>query len=378
MISFKQIEELMKAQNENAPLVSLYLGANGNNYIKRDSELVVKDLIKEKDKELEALTPDKEKRASLERDFEKIRQFIKNDFDWKGKKGLALFSSSASQFWQVYPLPRPVKNTLVIDRTPYIRPLIALFDEYRRLGIVLVDKIKARIFEVFLGEIEEHTEIIDEIPRKGKAGGYKGYEEHRIQRHLTEEVHRHFKRVNDALMDFFKLYHFDSLVLGGHRSDFSEFESELHPSLKERITGRLELDLHASRETVLEKAMSVEQAVHKEYSEKLVKRLSELTGERMAVTGILATLTVHRRGQIHNLVVSNNYQVPGAKCSSCGYLDQESRECPVCKKPLHQIPDLVDDLIESVVSQGGKVEYVWDNQQMKQLGGVGAILRFKM
>lgn len=376
MISFNQIEELMKARSDKAPLVSLYLGANGHTYVKKDYEIVVKGLLKEKDKELE--NQEKEKKASLEKDFEKIRQFIKYEFDWKGKKGLALFSCSASQLWQVYPLPQPVKNTLIIDQTPYIRPLIALFDEYRRLCIVLVDKSKARIFEVFLGEITEHTEIVDETPRKAKTGGWKGNEEGRIQRHLTEEVHRHFKRVTDALMDSFKLYHFDNLVLGGHRPDFSEFESELHPSLKDRIIGRLELDLHTSQETVLEKAMSIEQAAHKENSEKLVKRLSELTGERMAVTGILATLTVHRRGQIHQLVVSNNYQVPGAKCSSCGYLDQENRDCPVCKKPLGQIPDLVDDLIESVVSQGGKVEYVCNNEQMKQLGGVGAILRFKI
>jgi peptide chain release factor subunit 1 len=241
-----------------------------------------------------------------------------------------------------------------------------------------VDKSKARIFEVFLGEIAEHTEIEDEIPRKAKTGGWKGNEEGRNQRHLTEEVHRHFKRVADALMDSFKLYHFDSLILGGHRPDFSEFESELHPFLKDKIIGRLELDLHASQEAVLEKAMHLEQMVHKENSGKLVKRLTELTGERMAVTGILATLTVHRRGQIHQLVVNNNYQVSGAKCSSCGYLDQEIKDCPICKKPLGQIPDLVDDLIESVISQGGKVEYVWNNDQMKQLGGVGAILRFKL
>jgi hypothetical protein len=91
MISFNQIEQLMKTHNQKVPLVSLYLGANGNTYAKKDYEIVVKDLIKEKEKELTSLNQEKEKKASIEKDFEKIRQFIKYEFDWKGKKGLALF-----------------------------------------------------------------------------------------------------------------------------------------------------------------------------------------------------------------------------------------------------------------------------------------------
>ncbi|MBI1882879.1 MAG: hypothetical protein HYS08_01545 [Chlamydiae bacterium] len=377
MISFRQIEELINMKTDSLPLVSFYLGMEGSRYSKKNCENALKDLMKEREKDIQNFEKNKNHKLSLEKDFEKIRQYVKNELDWKGKKGVAIFSSSSMNFWQVYFLPSSVKNTLVIDHTPYIRPLIALFDEYRRFCMVLVDKSKARIFEVFLGEIEEHTEFTDALPRKAKAGGWKGYEENRIQRHLTEEVRKHFKKVADSLTDLFKLHHFDWLILGGHRAEFPEFEKELRPFLEDRIVARLEMDLRASQENILEKALKVEKEISKEHGETSVKNLLELTGERQAVTGVLGTLTAFRRGQVHSLVVSRDYQVPGMRCLKCGYLDQEHKNCPQCKEPLQAIPDLVDDLVEAAVTQGCKVEYVSGNGRDRQWGGIGAILRFK-
>lgn len=377
MISFAQIEELMKIQNHSSPVISLYLGANDHQYSKHDCEVVVKDLMKEKETAVASLQ-DKEHRASAEKDFEKIRHYIRNEFDWKGKKGLALFASSGSGLWQIYSLPRPVKNILIVNHTPYIRPLVALLDEYPRFCVVLVDKAKARVFEVFLGEINEHSEIIDELPRKTKAGGWKGNEEGRIQRHMNEEVHKHFKKVGDAVMDLFKTYRFDSLILAGHRPDFSAFENDLHPYLKEKVLACIEMDLHAAKENVLEKATEVERQSRKEKEEKLVKRLHDLSAERMAVIGIAPTLTAHQQGQIHSLVVGKDYQVAGAKCLSCGFLAHRAHDCPSCLQPLEAIPDVVDDLIESVLSQGAKIEYVSEREHIHPLGGIAAILRYKV
>ncbi|MBI1871570.1 MAG: hypothetical protein HYS07_10300 [Chlamydiae bacterium] len=379
MISFRQIEELIEMKQGTEPIVNLYLGGEGNRYSKKDYENTVKDLFKEREKEIEAFSKDKAHKVSLEKDSERIRQYVKEELDWKGKKGLAIFSCFGKDFWQVYSLPRKVKNLLVVDRTAYIRPLMNLFDEYRRFCTVLVDKTKARTFEIFLGEIEEHTQIVDQFSKKERVGGWKGYGDNKIERHLTEEIHRHFKKASEALMDLFKQYHFDWMILGGHHSDFSEFEKALHPFLKERMIGHLETDLHISKEEVLEKSLVIEHDVLKRQGEDLLKRLNELSGEKMAVSGVLGTLAAFRRGQIHSLVVSKEYLVPGMKCLKCHYLDRDNKECPLCKEPLHPIPDLIDDLIEAVVGQGCKVEYVWDkNGRAKEWGGVGAILRFKV
>ena len=52
------------------------------------------------------------------------------------------------------------------ENAPYLRPLIAALDEYARYGVVLMDKEKARFFTVYMGEIQEHEAVFDEVPRR--------------------------------------------------------------------------------------------------------------------------------------------------------------------------------------------------------------------
>jgi len=41
---------------------------------------------------------------------------------------------------------------------PYVFPLEYVLDEYERSGVVFVDQVKWRLYEVFLGEIEEYAQ----------------------------------------------------------------------------------------------------------------------------------------------------------------------------------------------------------------------------
>ncbi len=375
MINFQEVEALINLQSSQETLLSLYIGVTSNDYNRHDCEIILKSLIKEKQKDLERLN--KEERRSVENDFEKMQSFLKNEFDWRGKKGLAIFASAAANFWQIYALPQQVGNILILDRSAYLRPLLGLFDEYRRLGVVLIDKSKARIFEVFLGEIEEHAEVEGGVSRRVKVGGWKGVEESRIQRHQNEELHRHYKRVSDVLKESFDAHHCEELVVGGHQNEFSEFEQELHSSLKDKIIGHFESDLHVTPEDVLKTVLTLQQEKHSIKEDVLLNQLLEMTGQRMAVTGILGTLTAFRKGQIHSLVVGKEYSISGKKCSKCGYLDQKEKECPICQIPLNNIPDLIDDLIETTMDGGCKVEYILGNGRMHEWGGVGAFLRYK-
>jgi hypothetical protein len=51
----------------------------------------------------------------------------------------------------------------------------------------LVDRTRARIFEIFMGEIEEQTEILDNVPSKIREAGWYGLSERRIERHADSK-----------------------------------------------------------------------------------------------------------------------------------------------------------------------------------------------
>lgn len=97
----------------------------------------------------------------------------------------------------------------------YTRPLSLVLDEFDRYCVLVVDSRKARIFSLFLGVMEEYTDIFveDEVPNRvrvnlsmtgSSAGIYGGIGDERIQRHIEDHVHRHIKNVTDKAFEFFK------------------------------------------------------------------------------------------------------------------------------------------------------------------------------
>src|SRR5712672_3434848 len=68
-------------------------------------------------------------------------------------------TSLTGDFFRVCELAVNVHNILSWRDKPYVRPLLELIDEHERYGVVLTDREHARLFSIFLGELEEHQEV---------------------------------------------------------------------------------------------------------------------------------------------------------------------------------------------------------------------------
>jgi peptide chain release factor subunit 1 len=381
MISSADIEKLLNFKGETYKTSSFYLNVDGSKYTPKDYETITKNLIKERRLELEAEHLPHTVMKSLEEDFEKIEHFVVEEFKRNNTRGLAIFSCSGKDFWQVYQLPRPVKNVLVIGNDPYIRPLTVLLDEYHRYCLVLVSRDKARIFEVYLGEILEHFKVFDEeVPGKVRIAGWYGLEEKRIERHIEYHVYRHLKQVADRVFDFFKEKRFDYLVIGGRSDILPEFERCLHSFLIKRLVARLDLDVETPINEIKTQILQIEKDVEQKQEVQLVTRLmEEVATGGFGVSGLQDTLKALYVGNIHTLLVEEDFSAPGLECRTCGLLTTvEEKSCPICQGPLEEVPDVVDEAIEEVYRQRGEVEHISNNPILRQLGRIGALLRFKM
>jgi len=65
-----------------------------------------------------------DQKAALEHDLMRIYVFVEHEFERGGRRGLAIFSCSGRDFWQVYPLPQPVRDRIEVGNHPYVRPLL--------------------------------------------------------------------------------------------------------------------------------------------------------------------------------------------------------------------------------------------------------------
>jgi len=371
MITANQIWKLRGLRSKNHLVSSLYLRLWPDFRIFRTK---AKDLISDKIGNLGDL-PEEEKRL-VERDLEKLQEFV-GAFQEGGYQGLALFSCAAEGMWEVFPLPQPVRDVIVIDFSAYIRPLVRSLDHYRRVCTLLIDQTEARLFEIFMGKIEEQSEIFTEVPSRVREGGWHGLSEKRMERHVDQHLQDHLEKVADQTFLHFRERDFDWLFLGGQDEILSKMENTLHSYLRQRLKRTFRLDMDASPKTVLARALDMEREVKTEEDKALVFRLkNSLRSGGLGVIGINETLSSLYEKSVHMLLAEEGFSREGVICSKCGFMGLGDGSCPICRGKMTPVPDIVDEAVAAAIDQNAEVFHVTPGCGLADLGSIGAFLRY--
>jgi len=376
----EQLEELQQFDSQGLPVTSLYLDVDGRRWGRKECAIRLKNLIQEEQVRLAEQELDRPARESVGQDWDRLQQWVHDRFDRRGAKGLVVFSCAARQWWQEYRLPEPVRSRLVVDRRPYTRPLKAILDEHHRYGVVLVDRSRARLFQLYLGEIEERSEVFSEVPQLVSGSGQRfARDERQIERHVEEHVRRHLKHVAEVAFDLYQRGRFWHLILGGPKELLAQLERTLHHSLQRIIVGRIPLDPGASVKEVQEASLAVDQAYVQQEQAQLAQRIKEeAAAGRLGVVGLAPTLEALNMGAVHTLAVTREYVAPGVQCSACGFLGTEETECPRCGgRAVETREDVVAEALNEAAEQGCSIARLATPEELQPVGHVGALLRFR-
>jgi peptide chain release factor subunit 1 len=372
------LRKLADWPTDGRPVTSLYLDVDGRRRPRRaDLERQADTLLRRA--RAGAVRLDRDAHRSICRDAQRIRDFLGEDFDRKGTRGLAVFSCAGGGLWQEQPLSRPVRDRASVRPHPYLLPLEAMVERAETVCTALVDREKARILVSTLGQIEEASSILDEVPGRHDQGGWA---QARHQRHIEDHVLRHLKRVAEALLRLHQRRGFHHLVLAGADEVLGELERELHDYVGRSVVDRTSLPMGASVTEVLGHTLEVEERLEREREEETVRRL--IAGARgpngRVVVGLDPTLECLHAARVETLVVAVDLAAEGARCPSCGYLAAEGVRCPMCGAATEPEPDLVEESVEAALRRGSRVETVPAEVQgadeLKAVGGIGALLRF--
>jgi peptide chain release factor subunit 1 len=356
------------------PVTTLYLDTDGRRYPRRAAYLTrAEDLLRSVRSRAEGLDPSGFDSAC--RDAARIRTFLRDEFDRRGARGLAVFSSSLASLWRAVPLPQPVRDRASLGPRPNVVPLEALVELAETSCVAIVDREKARILVTTLGEVREVTDILDEVPGQHDQGGWA---QRRLQRHIEEHVQRHLKKVADALLRLHQRRRFDHLLLAGPDEVVGELQRNLHDYVRRTVAGRLPVAMSASPAEVLERVMGFELELERRRERKAVERLvgEAEGGTGRAVGGLAETVDALERGRVETLVVSSELRAGGVRCPSCGHVAVEGERCSACGSATERAPDLVEEAVEMALRQRCRVETVGDGAGLARLGGIGALLRF--
>jgi peptide subunit release factor 1 (eRF1) len=372
----ERIAALSRFHSDAFLTTSVFLDTDKSRRTRKEIFLDLKNLLNKARAEIAALDASKEKKASLEKDLAAVESYGNLNL-MTDAAGLAVYSCAGAGFWDVFDLNEAPRNQIVFDLNPYIRPVNRILEGFRRFLVLILDRREARWYEMFMGRIAPLASVSSEIPKKVKSG-LEGQETKRMERHFEALVHGHFKRSAQVTFDILKKNGFDGLWIGCADGIYRDFETLLHPSVKERIKGRLKAKPSDPLDKVLKEGAGLEQRIRTETEDILLKNLiGEIEKGGRARSGLHDCLDSLNKSEVQTLVVTRNFAVPGKFCPRCRLLYTQELRCPSCERKTETRPDIVDEAIESALHRHCEVKYVTAPSGLDHYGKIGALLRYK-
>ena len=281
------------------------------------------------------------------------------------ENGLAVFAGNVSQvegqddlqLWAIEP-PLPLKIRLYrCDKEFVLEPLHDQLSVTEIFGLVVMDRKEATIGVLEGKRIELIQKMTSGIPSKVRAGGQSSQRFHRITEGLTKDF---YKRIADEIKEaFFQNPKLKGILIGGPIPTKDEFiDGEfLTSQLQEKIIGKIDLgdtDESGLKELVLKSQdiLASQEIIHEK---KLLEKFFETLGEKK-------DFVVYKEDEIR-------------KALQYGAVDILLLTKEYDKDKANELKSLAENI-------GSTVEIIstetTEGEQFENLGGIGALLRFKI
>jgi peptide chain release factor subunit 1 len=278
---------------------------------------------------------------------------------------------------EVVRLPRAVRDRILVDATPWARPMLAVLDEHRRCLAAVVDRESAHAWELYLGKIRDRGSLL--TGRQQRAARPGPVHSKRDANRAEELERRYFREVADALDRLLEAEPDAVLILGGHEDELALMRELLARAAQQRLAGTFSVDHTAATAAAVHEQA---QAVLDRYElDEQRRRVEEVIGLAAAgghgAVGLEECLWAGSAAAVETLFVQEGVARPGVVCDRSRWLALEGEQCPVCGDPLRRTPDVIDELGEAVVDEGGSVSTVRVETQLGELL-TACTLRFEL
>jgi hypothetical protein len=373
----EQIRQLAEFKDDKSCAVSFYFQpSTPRNKAHKEDAILIKDLAREAMRAIES----KDKKDCARADIDRIVR-LSAELRSNGTHAKAVFASAANNIWHEYELPATLAGTqLFVDRYFHLKPLAHLLGASPLLGVVLVDRHRARIFDLRLGELTEREDLIHPAPRRGRSDGFAGYDGGHAQRRVEDEARQHFKNVAGILKDLIEKGVFEKWILACQDAHRPLFEPQLHPYVSQTLIGRFHADLaHATRDEIRTHAQQILDQWQSDRRRELVSQvLSQARSHARGVTGLRRVLRSLELGEVQTLLLGESLQGHAVECAACGHIDAHLVSyCPVCGRATQEIVDVGEAILPWIVRRDIETFYVKDDPEFDKVGNIAALLRFR-
>jgi peptide chain release factor subunit 1 len=288
-----------------------------------------------------------------------------------------VFCSTRDGLFEVVQLTRPVEPSVVIERTPYVAPMISGAQD-RSWCVALVTRRDGRLLTGTPGRLRELRDVEDNVHGQHSQGGWS---QARYERSYENEADHHLRRVADLLHRRWRVRRYDRLAIGGPVEIVSRLEGFLHDDIRGLLSDRrLDVDISSATDDQIQRA--VEELVEEDERGREREALDRMaegvgTGGRGAggAENVIAALNERR---VEMLLLEQGFDRRGGRCPVDGLLSLEERgPCPAGDgAELEPVEHLREAAIEAALGQDAEVIVVTRYADLGPFEGIGAVLRF--
>ena len=355
------------------PVISLYLNAEADQHGQTNFGPFVRKEIGEQAKTFPKGSAERE---SFEQDAERINTFLEKEVAPQAN-GLALFACEAADLFEAAQLGAPIPNNrLFVYEQPHLYPLARLMDQYPRYVALVANSNTARLFVFGRGKALNAEEVKGVKVNRVKVGGWS---QMRYQRRLANNHLQHAKEVVDTLARLVEEEQAAHVIMAGETSILPVMREQMSGELAAKVIDVLKLDVNAPEQEILAYTTeAVQEHDAQTDAEKVGQMFEQCRAGGLAVNGVAETLTALFNGQADELLID----------AAPANLRFDERRIRAAVKPYDEDaaasldfgdPRVVaDELVRRAQATDAGISFVEDSSLLEEVGGAGALLRYRM
>lgn len=375
------LERLAAFEPTGLPVISLYLNAQANENGRADFDRFIRKEFSQRARTYAANSPERE---SFDRDVEKINEYLANELRPESN-GVAVFAcAGAGDFFEAAQFAAPVEHhRLYIYNQPHLYPLARLADQFPRYAVLVADTNRARLFVFGRGKTLKTTHVENVKTRRSQVGGWS---QMRYQRHLENYHQQHAKEVAEALERTLREDNIGHVIIAGDEVIIPLLREQFPKAVADKVVDALSLPIDAPEHEILEaSAEAMREHDAETDAEKVARLLDDYRAGGLAVVGSQDTLEALSMGQVEELIITARQQhIEGDREDVAILSDSEVVE-PVVSGIDGAVANIdadslivADDLVTRAQQTSARITFVEDPALLAEVGGVGAILRYRL
>ena len=245
---------------------------------------------------------------SLSADVKRIGEWL--DAVDEAAQGIVVVACAAKGVFEPFALGVPVENDLLTGPLPSLRTLMRVADDHGLYAVILADQQEVRLTMIQQGVTRRRATMIgSDWPRHQQQGGWS---QKRYQNAAQQRVANFAKEVSEEIRARLDRARVRQVVLAAGDPIASALEEALHETVRERIVGRVALDMEATPAEVVEATAPLVEGAERERERATVQMMEDSRGQgNRAAVGVEDVLTALQSGQVMTLVMNEDFHADG-------------------------------------------------------------------